>query len=68
MPAAPCSSSAVAAKIRSPLGLKPSRASDAIATAFAATSLFMSSAPRPQTIPSRSSPENGGTDQSAGSA
>ena len=28
----------------------------------------MSSAPRPQTIPSRSSPENGGTDHSAGSA
>ena len=28
----------------------------------------MSSAPRPQTCPSRSSPENGGTDHSAGSA
>ena len=46
----PASSSAVAAKIRSPLGRKPSRASDAMATALAATSLFMSSAPRPQTI------------------
>ena len=50
---------------RSPAGRKPSRASDAIATALAATCPFMSSAPRPQTSPSRSSPENGGTDHSA---
>ena len=39
------------------MGRKPSRASDAIATAFAATCDFMSSAPRPQTSPSRTSPE-----------
>ncbi len=38
------------------------------ATASAATWLFMSSAPRPQISPSRTSPENGGTDHSAGSA
>ena len=47
--ASPTSSSAVAAKIRSPSGSKPSRASDAMATALAATWPFMSSAPRPQT-------------------
>ena len=52
--------------MRSPDGSNPSRASDAIATAFAATWPFMSSAPRPQTSSSRTSPENGGTDQSAG--
>ena len=37
----------------------PSRARLAIATALAATWPFMSSAPRPQTNPSRSSPPNG---------
>ena len=45
----PTSSSAVAAKMRSPSGSKPARASVAIATAFAATWPFMSSAPRPHT-------------------
>ena len=45
----PTSSSAAATKIRSPAGRKPSRASEAIATALAATWPFMSSAPRPQT-------------------
>ena len=64
----PTSSSAVAAKIRSPFGSKPSRASDAIATAFAATCPFMSSAPRPQISPSRSSPDQGSNCQSAASA
>ncbi len=49
-------------------GWNPSRASDAIATAFAATWLFMSSAPRPQTQPSFSSPDHGSTDHSSGSA
>ena len=68
MTPSPISSSAVAAKIRSPAGSNPSRASDAIATAFAATWPFMSSAPRPQTQPSRSSPDHGSTDHSAGSA
>src|SRR6266568_149515 len=64
----PTSSSAVAAKIRSPRGSKPSRASEAIATAFAATCPFMSSAPRPQTSPLRSSPENGCTCHASGDA
>ena len=41
------------------VGSKPSRASDAIATALAATCPFMSSAPRPQTWSSRSSPDHG---------
>ena len=68
MTPSPISSSAVAAKIRSPAGSNPSRASDAIATALAATWSFMSSAPRPQTQPSRSSPDHGSTDHSAGSA
>ncbi len=68
MTPSPISSSAVAAKIRSPAGSNPSRASDAIATAFAATWLFMSSAPRPQTSPSRSSPDQGSSCHSAGSA
>ena len=64
----PTSSSAAATKIRSPSGSKPSRASDAMATALAATWPFMSSAPRPQTSPSRSSPDHGSTCHSAGSA
>ena len=64
----PTSSSAAATKIRSPLGSKPSRASEAIATALAATSPFMSSAPRPQISPSRNSPDHGSTCHSAGSA
>ena len=51
----PTSSSAAATKIRSPPGSKPSRASEAIATALAATSPFMSRAPRPQISPSRNS-------------
>ena len=65
---APTSSSAAATKIRSPAGRKPSRASEAIATALAATSPFMSRAPRPQISPSRSSPDQGSTCHSAGSA
>ena len=64
----PTSSSAAATKIRSPAGSKPSRASDAIATALAATWPFMSSAPRPHTWPSLSSPDQGSTDHSAASA
>ena len=64
----PTSSSAAATKIRSPAGSKPSRASDAIATALAATWPFMSSAPRPHTWPSLISPDQGSTDHSAGSA
>ena len=55
-------------KITSPFGWKPSRASDAIATALAATWPFMSSAPRPQISPSRSSPDHGSSSHSAGSA
>ena len=46
----------------------PLRASDAMATALAATWSFMSSAPRPQTWSSRSSPDHGSADHSAGSA
>ena len=49
-------------------GSKPSRASVAIAVAAAATWPFMSSAPRPQTQPSWSSPDHGSTDHSSGSA
>ena len=45
--ALPSSSSATATNHRSPRGRKPSRASAAIATARAATSFFMSMAPRP---------------------
>ena len=41
-----------ATKIRSPAGRKPSRASEAMATALHATWPFMSSAPRPQISPS----------------
>ena len=44
---------------RSPAGSNPSRASDANATALAATWSFMSSAPRPQTSPSTRSPDHG---------
>ena len=64
----PTSSSAAATKIRSPAGSKPSRASEAIATALAATSPFMSRAPRPQTSPSRTSADHGSTSHSPGSA
>ena len=45
-----------------------SRASDANATALAATWSFMSSAPRPQTSPSTRSPDHGSRSHSAGSA
>ena len=64
----PTSSSAHAAKTRSPAGSKPSRASEAIATASAATWPFMSSAPRPQTSVPRTSPDQGSTSHSAASA
>ena len=46
-PAVPSSSSATARNHRSPFGFQPSRARVAIATARAATSSFMSIAPRP---------------------
>src|SRR4051794_25969185 len=64
-PALPTSSSAISPSIRSPPGRKPSAASDASVTAVAATWHFMSIAPRPQMAPSRCSPANGSTDQSA---
>ena len=64
----PTSSSAAATKTRSPGGVKPSRASEAIATALAATWFFMSSAPRPQTWSSARSPDHGSRDHSDGSA
>src|SRR4051794_29051219 len=50
--------------IRSPFGTKPSRASVASATAVAATWHFMSTLPRPQIAPSRSTAANGSTVQS----
>jgi hypothetical protein len=50
---------AAATKTRSPGGVKPSRASEAIATALAATWFFMSSAPRPQTWSSTGRPTTG---------
>ena len=46
-------------RARSPAGSNPSRASDANATALAATWSFMSSAPRPHTSPSTRSPDHG---------
>ena len=59
---APVSSSAVNTSISSPAsGRQPSSASASAAAASAATWLFMSSAPRPQTQPSRSSPDQGST-------
>ena len=64
----PSSSSASAIRRTSPFGTKPLRASTASATALAAVWHFMSSAPRPHRWPSRTSPANGGTLQSAGSA
>src|SRR5262245_57702128 len=51
----------------SPDGVKPSRASEANATADAATCPFMSSAPRPQISPSTRSPDHGSRSHSAGS-
>ena len=64
----PSSSSATASSHRSPRGRKPLRASSAIATARAATSFFMSTAPRPHSQPSSSSTaSNGGCVQSRGS-
>ena len=47
-------------------GRQPSSASAVAAAISAATWLFMSSAPRPQTQPSLSSPDHGSTLQSAG--
>ena len=64
----PTSSSAAAMKTRSPAGSKPSRASEAIATALAATWFFMSSAPRPQTWSSTRSPDHGSRCHSSASA
>ena len=64
----PSSSSASAISRTSPFGTQPLRASTASATALAAVWPFMSSAPRPHRWPSRTSPANGGTLQSSGSA
>ena len=64
----PTSSSAVSASRTSPGGRTPSRASEANATAAAATWPFMSSAPRPQTSPSTRSPDHGSRGHSSGSA
>lgn len=67
--AMPSSSSATATSHRSPRGRKPVRASSAIATARAATSFFMSIAPRPHSQPpSSTTAANGGCVQSRGSA
>src|SRR5207302_7074004 len=66
---APASSSAVTTTLSSPdSGRQPSSASAVTAATSAATWPFMSTAPRPQTMPSRSSPDHGSTDQSPGSA
>ena len=64
----PTSSSAVRASSTSPGGRTPSRASEANATAAAATCPFMSSAPRPQISPSTRSPDHGSRRHSSGSA
>ncbi len=59
---APASSSAVTITSSSPdSGRQPSSASAVAAATSAATWLFMSSAPRPQTQPSFSSPDHGST-------
>src|SRR4051794_34245126 len=66
---APASSSAVTITSSSPdSGRQPSSASVHAAAISAATCDFMSSAPRPQTQPSRSSPDHGSTLQSDASA
>ena len=66
---APASSSAVTITSSSPdSGRQPSSASATTAAISAATWLFMSSAPRPHTQSSRSSPDHGSTDQSSASA
>src|SRR3954451_14732168 len=66
---APASSSAVTITSSSPdSGRHPSSASEHAAAISAATCDFMSSAPRPQTQPSRSSPDHGSTLQSDASA
>ncbi len=67
--AVPSSSSATASSHRSPRGRNPDRASSAIATARAATSFFMSIAPRPHRKPASSTTAaKGGWVQSRGSA
>src|SRR3954447_15852845 len=66
---APASSSAVTITSSSPdSGRQPPSASEQAAAISAATCDFMSSAPRPQTQPSRSSPDHGSTLQSDASA
>src|SRR5215207_3314334 len=66
--AALSSSSAVKAMTTSRSGRSPWRTQERTTASTIASMFFMSTAPRPQTIPSRISPENGGTLQSAGSA
>src|ERR671919_1449630 len=66
--AALSSSSAVKAMMTSRSGRRPWRTQKRTTASTIASMFFMSTAPRPQTTPSRISPENGGTLQSAGSA
>ena len=60
----PASSSAKKANTRSRLGLRPSLPMDRMTDRIMASMSFMSTAPRPQTTPSRTSPPNGSTLQS----
>src|ERR671910_3373071 len=62
------SSSAVNAMMTSRSGRRPWRTQERTTASTIASMFFMSTAPRPQTTASRTSPENGGTLQSAGSA
>ena len=62
------SSSAVNASTMSRRGRRPLRAHSAASAISTASAFFMSTAPRPHSTPSRISPENGCTDQAAGSA
>src|SRR5919201_3533767 len=65
----PVSSSTVTTTSSSPrAGRQPSRASETAATTSAAVWDFMSTAPRPQTKPSTTSPDHGSRRQSPGSA
>ena len=64
--ALPDSSSATAKKIRSPVGRKPLSARLRKATAWEAVRFNMSTAPRPQTSPSTTSPSNGSRLQPSG--
>ena len=61
----PASSSAKNTTTRSRGGTVPVRARWRTAASIIASMSFMSTAPRPHTQPSRSSPANGSTDQSA---